>query len=185
MPRLVAFVAALLLAACAVRPVAQALPLPPREALAGFAIEGRFSLTQDHERHAGRLSWQHLAGTDSLQIASPFGQTVAEIVVVPGRAQLETSDRQRFEAADAAALTREVLGYALPVTALADWLLGRGAGDVAHDALGRPLSLRAGEWEVSYEYDSADAAALPDRLQVRREGGPDIRLRIEEWKVLP
>lgn len=182
MPRLPVFVAALLLAACTTLPVSTGLPA--REAIRDFAIEARFALTQDQQRHAGRLSWQHADQRDALTVASPFGQTMAEILVVPGKARLETSDRQIHEAADAASLTRDVLGYALPIAALADWLLGRG-GEVVRDEAGRPAYLSAAGWEIRYEYDEPGASALPARLQATRVGGPDIRLRIEEWKALP
>lgn len=154
-----------------------------RESLRDFSIEARFSLSQDQQRHSGRLSWQHAGGRDKLVLASPFGQTMAEIFVEPGRARLETAEREVYEAADAAELTRNMLGYALPISALADWLLGRG-GDIERDDTGRPQRLVTDGWEIRYEYDDeAGLASLPARLQASRSGGPDIRLRIEEWKV--
>lgn len=182
MLRFPVLLAAVWVAACSTLPVSTGLPA--REAIRDFSIEARFALSQDQQRHSGRLSWQHAGDRDVLVVTSPFGQTMAEISVVPGKARLETAERNVHEAADAATLTREVLGYALPIASLADWLLGRG-GEIVRDEVGRPAYLSTADWEIRYEYDEPGASALPARLQAARVGGPEIRLRIEEWKALP
>ena len=153
--------------------------------MADFSLEARFSVSSDAERHSGRLFWRHGSGRDELQLSSPFGQVVAEIQVDRQRARLVTSDRRVFEALDAQQLTREVLGYSLPISRLSDWVLGRPAegGRVERDALKRPLRMEEGGWLIDYEYDDAGADALPGMLVVRRPGGPELRLRIEEWRA--
>lgn len=123
-------------------------------------------------------------GRDELLLSSPFGQGVARIFIAPGTARIEMADGRRQEAGDAESLTRDLLGYGLPVGSLADWALGRSdAGGLQRDALGRPARLDAAGWQVAYEYDDANPEALPSRLDIRRAGGPEILLRIEEWRI--
>ena len=180
--------AALMLAACAAPLVQPGEPMPPRATVRDFSLEARFSVTQDAERHSGRLSWQHRGEGDELQIASPFGQTVAEISIGAGRARLVASDRRVFDAPDVQQLTREVLGYSLPINRLADWVLGRDGGSAttlrgARDQFGRPLAIEEDGWQISYDYEQDGAEALPASVFATRAGGPELRLRIEEWRV--
>jgi outer membrane lipoprotein LolB len=54
---------------------------------------------------------------------------------------------------------------------------------MAVDELGRPLRWQRQGWRVDYQYDDEDPRALPGRLFIEREGGLQLRLRIEEWRV--
>ena len=172
-----------LLAACASPVVREGGGPRPAGRDYPFQLEARFSVTNESERYSGKLSWRHAEAADELRIMSPFGQVVAEIEVRPGRATLLAADRQRHEAVDAQTLTRQVLGYPLPIERLADWVLAQPApsATVARDALGRPLRIVESDWQVEYDYAGAAPDALPERLRVSRVGGPELLLRIEEW----
>jgi outer membrane lipoprotein LolB len=176
--------AALLLGGCA------ALPGSPlsarRDGQDDFAIEGRFSLRHDDKSVSGRLSWRHAGVSNELVLASPFGQGIAQITTSQSGARLATSDGKVYTAADSEQLTRQVLGYPLPLAQLGDWVRGRGgAGVFTIDAQGRPLHLRHEDWRIDYEYDSSDAQARPGRLFAQRDDGLELRLRIDEWISLP
>ena len=132
-------------------------------------------------------------------LASPFGQGLAEIATDASGARLTASDGKVYAAADSVALTTQVLGYPLPIDRLVDWLRARetGAGAVERDALGRPVRLREGGWEIAYDYPERgtdpliDAAAAPQRLIATGIAGTagdapvELRLRIDRWTVLP
>lgn len=184
MSRVLVFLVALVLAACAT-PLPLGEGLPARAEVRDFALDARFSLTHQAERHAGRLSWRHEAGGDEFRIHSPFGQTVAEIRFDARQASLRTADGALHEAATPGQLVQEVLGYPLPIDNLAGWVLARPRGEarIERDAAGRPQLLAEDGWQIAYEYDDAAAAALPSRLIVNRDGGPELRLRIEEWRT--
>ncbi|MBK8523344.1 MAG: outer membrane lipoprotein LolB [Betaproteobacteria bacterium] len=175
-----------LLAACAGPGANVTEILLPRGDVRDFSLEARFSVTQESERHSGRLSWRHsAAGVDELQIASPFGQVLADIRIDSQRARLVASDRRVFEAADAQQLMHEVLGYPLPIDRLSAWVLAR-AGERARvqpDGLGRPQSIEEDDWSISYEYEQAATDALPALMTVTRKGGVELRLRVEEWRT--
>ena len=196
--RVVLLVSVVLLGGCASLSAPEA-PAPARARLAAFALEGRFSLRQGEQSYAGRLSWQHAGAENVVLLASPFGQGLAEIATDASGARLTASDGKVYAAADSVALTTQVLGYPLPIDRLVDWLRARetGAGAVERDALGRPVRLREGGWEIAYDYPERgtdpliDAAAAPQRLIATGIAGTagdapvELRLRIDRWTVLP
>lgn len=178
--------ALLLLTACASPAVLPDGALPAtRAAIDAFALEGRFALRQGDKNYSGRLSWRHGDGQDEVLLSSPFGQGLAQITANAAGAQLTTSDGKHYAAANGELLTRQVLGYPLPLAQLADWLRGRGAGDFVYDAQRRPLQLSDSGWRIDYEYDSDAAQALPARLFAQRTDGVELRLRIDEWTAQP
>lgn len=175
----------LLLSACAGPAGQVGDAMPSRAAIRDFSLDARFSVTHEAERHSGRLSWRHVGVRDELQLSSPFGQVVADVRIDAQGARLVASDRRVYEAPDVQQLTRQVLGYPLPIRGLAEWVLGREAagGRMEKDALGRPRLIEEDGWQISYEYDREASDALPSLLIVTRSGGPDLRLRIEEWRA--
>jgi len=115
--RLVA-AAAYLLAACASLPT-------PAPAPGGFAVAGRVAVRYGDDAANGRVTWRHSDVTDDLILSTPLGQGVAEITRRDGIYTLVTSNAQRYSAADPEQLTQQVLGWALPLAGLPDWLQGR------------------------------------------------------------
>lgn len=187
------FCVGLLGAGCNVLPVTPTSGLTQRDALDAFTLEGRFSLRHGDKNYSGRLSWRHDGANNALNnkllLASPFGQGIAEITTGANGARLTMADGKTHAAADVETLTQQLLGYALPLAQLTDWIRGRGAdatfaGLAGRDAYGRPLRLRHDNWRVSYEYDNDDAQALPARLFAENADGMELRLRIDEWSSL-
>jgi outer membrane lipoprotein LolB len=175
---------AVLLSACAALPGAPG-EQPGRDALTDFSLEGRFSLRYEDKNYSGRLSWRHRGSDDELLLSSPFGQGLAEIVSAPQGARLTLSDGKSYAAADAEMLTRQVLGYPLPLTRLTDWVRGRAAGgEVERDAFGRVLHLRHEAWKIDYDYADDDRQAPPSRIFAESAGGIELRLRIDQWRCL-
>ena len=75
------------------------------------------------------------AQAGELQLTTPLGSTAAQARWRPGAAELTTADGTR-NFADLDALASELLGEALPLAALIEWLRGRpwaGASSVASD----------------------------------------------------
>jgi len=93
---------------------------------------------------AFELSGQPKAG--QLELSTPLGSLVARAVWRDGDVRLQTpEDERRFDDLDA--LTREMLGEAIPVAALFDWLQGRPWPQAAHTAQGTTGFEQLG-WEI-------------------------------------
>ena len=178
--------AALLIGGCAVAPSTPTSPPPARTTLDAFSLEGRFSLRHENRNYSGRLSWRHRGDLNTVLLSSPFGQGMAEITTDEHGASLTTSDGKQETASDAETLTQRVLGYPLPLTALTDWIRGRddAAGITERDTQGRPLRLAHQGWRLEYGYESEDPQAPPNRIFAERNGGLELRLKIDEWNSL-
>ncbi len=120
---LLASIAALLLAACTSIPQS-ALP-PEGETLAGrlaVKVEASDGVAARSETAAFELQGSAEAGR--LNLATPLGSVIAQARWDAGMVALVTPQGER-RFADLDALTQEVLGESVPVTALFDWLRGR------------------------------------------------------------
>lgn len=179
LPPIVAALAAHLVAGCAsLAPE----PLPTDV----FSIVGRVAVRYGDEAASGRVAWRHGAATDDLLISSPLGQGIAEITRRDGVYTLVTGKDERFSAADPERLTEQVLGWALPLGGLPDWVQGRAQpGSSAEPRYhgGRLAELRQLGWTIEYSgYD--ENGRLPTRMRLTR-GDIDIRLAIDEWQRRP
>lgn len=106
------------------------LPKAPPAGTAEARLGGRISVTVAGDQHnrgtGGAASFELFGGPDAgrLELTSPLGTLVARATWAPGLVALTTPDgERRFDNLDA--LTREMLGEAVPVAALFDWLQAR------------------------------------------------------------
>jgi len=169
--------AAALLASCAAVPPE---PLSP----GSFSLAGRVAVRYGEEAASGRITWRHTAAADELLLSTPLGQGVAEITRRDGVYTLVAANGERHSAADPERLTRQVLGYALPLQGLADWVQGRPEQGVEARARydgARLAELRQRGWRIDY---SGGDESPPKRVRLTR-GDLDIRLVIDEWQLPP
>lgn len=126
-------------------------------------------------------------GHSHLLISNPIGIGIAEIEIQPGRAVLHASNGETRQSDNPDQLIEEVTGHQLPVTRMADWLLGHQTrqSKIQHDFAGRPQHLEEAGWRVDYHYEVEAVDALPSRLTIVRDGEIELRLRIETWKPAP
>lgn len=177
--------AATLLAACASLPDGRALEVAPAAAEAAFAVDGRLSARRGGDGVAVGFSWRHDPPRDTLTIANPLGQVLAELEgdTAAHRVAMTLADGRVADAPDWPVLTERVLGFALPVEALAAWVRGRPHARspfaAEGDASGRVASLRQDGWGIDFSYPDA-ASARPTRLRL---SGFDVEVRIviDRW----
>ena len=159
--------------------------VPPREALAQFELEGRFSLLYEDKNYSGRLDWTYREASSALLLSSPFGQGLAEIVTDARGARLTRSDGKVFTAPDVQTLTQEVLGYPLPLAQMADWVRGEGRSErQGLDAQGRVAFLEQDGWRVDYAYADLDPHSPPVRMTIKRNGSFELRVIVQSWRRL-
>jgi len=169
---------ALLLGGCA------QLPAPREDSAFEFEIQGRVAMRYRDEAASGNISWRHGRLDDDLLITSALGQGIARIVREAERVRLTTREGREYTAADAEALTEQVLGFRLPLAGLADWILGRpapGASQARRDIAGRLEALEQDGWKIDYEAWSEDGAR-PIRMTLTYPG-MQLRLAISDWRL--
>jgi outer membrane lipoprotein LolB len=126
----------------------------------------------------GNASFELLGNpsTGRLELTSPLGTLVARASWQPGSVLLQTSDQER-RFADLDELTRELLGEAIPVAALFDWLRGRPWAQAASQPLaGGAAGFEQLGWRI-------DLSRQPERaLVATRLADPvvTLRARLEE-----
>jgi outer membrane lipoprotein LolB len=183
--RLVAALLVLALVGCAGLPAAPAAVVES-PVLSSWALQGRIAVQSDEQSLSGQFSWQHHADRDEILMTSPLGQGVARIVRDIEGVVLEMPNQPVRHAPDVESLTREALGYVLPVAGLVWWVQARpdpgSAFEVTHDVSGRITQLRQNGWVITYLQYASDAPARPRKLLVTREA-LEIRLVADNWQV--
>ena len=171
--RLAAACLALALAGCAQLPKATA------PASTDDRLSGRISVTvagDVHHRGTGGAASFELTGgpqAGQLELTTPLGSLVARATWGPGGVTLETpGEQRRFEDLDT--LTRELLGEAVPVTALFDWLQGRPWPAAAHRRTANGFEQLG--WRIEPKLPALVATRLADpvvTLRARLDGGDE------------
>ncbi len=161
---------------------------------ADISVGGRLSVRylQDGKPQSvqGKFVWQQKALRTDIELASPLGQTLARITLLPGSATLEQSGKPPAEASDAGALTKAVLGWPLPVESLRYWLQGfvrTLSGDLLAVPVGDSNEQEGDGWRVRYVgWQQIDGRNCPKRIDFSRldadTGEITLRLVIDEWR---
>lgn len=165
-------------------------PYPPAEVVAPLStrwtLQGRIGVQAGEQSLSGQIHWQHREQTDEVLMTSPLGQGVARIVRDREGVTLEMPNQPTRRAADSESLTREALGYSLPVAGLAWWIQAQphpsSAFEATRDVTGRLAQLKQDGWVIDYLQFSSNAPALPRKLVVAREG-LEIRLMADKWQA--
>ena len=176
-----ACIAAVLLAACATLAVAPRDPKP-------FDLLGRALVTYSGGAVTANVRWEHAAEQDEIWLMTPTGQTLAHIVDSPTGALLTRADQQQYRARSVEALTRQALGWPLPLTLLQYWLRGTPApgappSEVRRDAADRLVALTQSGWRVALTYHGeGEHAGLVRRIDLN-DGANEIRFVIDTWRA--
>jgi len=117
--RLAAIVSLVTLAACAQLPWVAAPGNPQR-----FETQGRVYVRYGTQAFSGSLRWRHAPYADEVWLGGPLGQTAAHIVRDAEGAALTTADQRVYRSTSIEALTREGLGWTLPLADLSYYVLG-------------------------------------------------------------
>ena len=172
------------LAGCASTRPTQVLPAS-NVSISAFSLNGRVAVKFDDRGYTASLRWRHGATRDSLRLLSPLGTVVGEIESDGDGVTLTTGDKKVYRSNDAQSLTREVLGWDLPLAGLRYWVTGRvdpGAPVQAQtrDDSDRLKSLRQNDWHIAYLEYFGDSA-MPARLSLTYDQ-LKLRLIVEHWE---
>lgn len=183
MLRLAAVLLLALTAACATAP--SGVPADVVVPLStNWTLQGRIGIQAGEQNLSGQIRWQHSVAMDDVLLTSPLGQGVARIVRDADGVALEVPNQPTRRAPDAESLTREALGYTLPVAGLGWWMQARPDPDSTFEATrngaGRLTQLKQHGWVIDYLQYAADGR--PRKLAVTREG-LEIRLVADSWEA--
>lgn len=155
-------------------------------AIDSFSLNGRVAVKLDDRGYTASLRWRHSATRDSLRLLSPVGTVVGQIETDGNGATLTTADKKVYRSSDVQTLTREVLGWDLPLAGLRHWVIGR--ADPAtpvqaeeRDDQQRLKSLQQSDWRIAY-LDYFGNSALPARLSLIYDR-LKLRLIVEAWEL--
>ena len=182
--RALALVCTLLAAACATSPFDSRAPATPATP---FDLSARVAVRYDGQAFSSGLRWRHAAARDEIWLVSPVGQALVHIVDDGDGALLTSADKRQHRAASVEALTRQALGWELPVAHLKHWLRGAAVPGMATEALERDgaqriVRLEQAGWRIVLGYEPPqDSKELPRRLDLSR-GAHEIRLVIDAWR---
>jgi outer membrane lipoprotein LolB len=161
---------ALALAGCA--QLEKAPPAAAHEA----RLSGRISVTVAGDQHnrgtGGAASFELFGGPEAgrLELTSPLGALVARASWQPGLVTMQTpGNERRFDDLDA--LTRELLGEAVPIAALFDWLNARPWHAAPHQATANGFEQLG--WRIEPRLPSLVATRLAEptvTLRARLDG---------------
>lgn len=182
--RALALACTLLAAACAAPPLETPGPATPSTP---FDLSARVVVRYDGHAFSSGLRWRHAAGRDEIWLVSPVGQALVHIVEDGDGALLTGADQRQHRAASVESLTRQALGWELPVARLKYWLRGEVAPGappekMARDQSQRIVQLEQAGWRIALSYEPpSDHKGLPRRLELVR-GSHEIRLVIDTWR---
>ncbi|CAN5366203.1 N/A [soil metagenome] len=176
----VALAAAVLLSACATP--ARFEGNSATQALV-FQAEGRLSVTAPDEIEpsrgtslSGKFVWIERERSTELGLSSPFGDTLARLMIEPGRVELRTPGNTELGATPEELMARR-LGVELPVSGLRHWLRGANRAD----QMQAPTAFAEDGWRISYP--EMDASGKPRQVRLERDAPRPVQVRIvvDRW----
>lgn len=156
------------------------------EAFDTWTMVGKAGLRTPQENISANLDWNQHPHYFRMLISGPFGGGRNVLEGREGRFSLSNSDG-RFEAETPEALMAEQLGWALPVSAMPDWVRGLPGDHASYqletDEFGFPSHLSQDGWEIDYrDWERVDALWLPRRMIMNYE---DVRITlvVNQWRA--
>lgn len=188
---------ALAIASASLGGCAGAQPMPPETTHAApdtqrsmretLAWQGRLAVQYEQngkpQSLTANFSWLQETSQTRIQLSSPTGQILADIIVTPEFASYTQAGQVTRSFANIDQLTKELLGWPLPVAGLREWLQGFGV-----DAKGQRFIAIAGQdqtWQTHdgwrIRYASWHDTSQPKRIDLERHidaQAIDVSLRI-------
>lgn len=155
------------------------------EKIQEFSIKGRIAVTSNQKNASARLAWDHSANKDNVDIYSPLGGKVANIIKTPEQVTF-TDNKQTLTAADTESLTQDTLGFSLPLSGLSYWALGKPSNQSIANAMtwdldGKTKTLVQDGWNIEYnDYLIHEGYSLPKKVLLSNNS-ITIKLIVDNW----
>lgn len=152
--------------------------------LQDWQLSARLGIITPDERGSLSLFWRQNSDDYRLNLTNVVGKRVFDLSRRRGTIQLTDSEGQLHTAGNARDLVFRLTGWDLPVEQLAYWIKGLpGEADrVDYDADGRPRTVQAQGWQLTYlGYTRIRGLWLPSHLSLTH-GDTTLRLAISQWE---
>lgn len=185
-----AFALLLIVSACRTVPVGPAVDWQSekaaRQALSHWEMSGRAAVATPTEGFNAALHWQQSGDTSEARLQGAFGVGGVRVVAKGGLLEVETSNGERIESAEAGPALEKAIGVELPVNELRYWLLGVPApsspAEEELDAQRRLTRLSQQGWTITFDrFARVDGSWLPRRMRLER-GPVRVRVIADRWK---
>jgi outer membrane lipoprotein LolB len=178
--RRLAFLACTLIVGCAT------VVVQPRDRQP-FDLLGRISTTYSGGNVSANVRWEHVAERDEIWLMTPTGQTMAHALDSAAGVVLTRADRQEYRARNVEDLTRQALGWPLPLSQLQYWVRGLAVpgsqpAEVERDSANRLKTFTQGGWRVALTYHDDGEYAGRVRLVDLVDGPNRIRFVVDTWR---
>ncbi len=163
-------------------------PLPQNAGRAApFDVLGRVLVHYDGRAFSANVRWMHAADADEIWLLTPTGQALAQMREDGEGATLTGADKSQYRASRVESLTKQALGWELPVARLQHWIRGTPVPNspaeiTERDAAGKVRQLAQDGWKITYDYyPPAENEGLPRRMEVVG-ATQTLRLVIDTWR---
>jgi outer membrane biogenesis lipoprotein LolB len=165
---------------------------------AEFSIAGRFSARNGTEQVSGQFRYSQNGGSRTLNLFSPLGTPLADIVANGEVATLTQANGATQSAESLSGLLRSVIDLPVTDVTLAAWLQGQPSSTdaarttgIARNEAGMPTVFVESGWEILISErmqasDSASGVAIaPKRMRWTLVGQPETEVRwvIDQWRT--
>jgi outer membrane lipoprotein LolB len=175
-----------LLSACSSQPkTPQAnLPMSANQSLQHWQLSGKIGLRNGKQGHSAYLNWRQCGEHYTIRLTGPLGQGAAQLTGNNALATLQTSDQQRFQAANAEQLLAEHFGWQLPVSQLQHWI--RGIPDPRHryQAETAGSGFQQLQWQLTYPKLLVVANHQLPAKAIAEQAPLKVTLVIKDWQLL-
>ena len=157
------------------------------QTISNWSFRGRIALSDGQDGGSGTLSWVQRGDTSSLSFYGALGKGAWQLQSEPGRAVLEVAGEEPVFSEDVEALAEEILGWPVPIHALAYWVRGihQPGSPVTgtQDEKGRLESLEQHGWRVVYNrWSDRYEPIMPSKLEAS-SGAYQVKLIVRAWKL--
>lgn len=143
-----------------------------------FSLQGRLSVRVGDKLESGRVMWAKLAAEERIELFTPFGGQVAELIKASTGGVTLRRGREIESAATMEALTLALLGVSLDIDEVACWTQAIGLAD---DVEAERTFSNGDKWQVTASRVQARGHhQFAARISAIR-GDTVVRLVIDEW----
>ncbi|WP_250314069.1 lipoprotein insertase outer membrane protein LolB [Neisseria sp. Marseille-Q6792] len=159
MKHTVSIAAILLLSACAQLPQDSAGLWQPSEQISSFAAEGRLAVKAEGKGSYANFDWTYQPPVETININTPLGSTLGQLCQDRDGALAVDAKGNVYQAESAEELSRQLIGFNLPIQYLHIWADGRRVAHAPYRILSDGILEQYG-WTIGRTVNSEGKARI-------------------------